>query len=88
MRREPHVRICERLGVKFPGPTRRWGNPVPYRDMYCMNKNYVVFPHAKGGISVFLQDDISRGKTLSQGIRRRGGSGLTTPLIFTGPHLV
>ena len=19
-----HVRICERLGVKFPGPTRRW----------------------------------------------------------------
>jgi hypothetical protein len=27
MRRESHVRICERLGVKFPGPTRlttRW----------------------------------------------------------------
>ena len=23
MRRESHVRICERLGVKFPGPTRR-----------------------------------------------------------------
>ena len=22
MRRESHVRICERLGVKFPGPTR------------------------------------------------------------------
>src|SRR5271166_3766996 len=24
MRRESHVRICERLGVRFPGPTRRW----------------------------------------------------------------
>src|SRR5271157_2255232 len=23
MRRESHVRICERLGVRFPGPTRR-----------------------------------------------------------------
>src|SRR5271166_1305809 len=23
MRRESHVRICERLGVKVPGPTRR-----------------------------------------------------------------
>jgi putative ATP-dependent endonuclease of OLD family len=23
MRREPHVRSCERLGVKFPGPTRQ-----------------------------------------------------------------
>jgi hypothetical protein len=23
MRRESHVRICERLGAKFPGPTRR-----------------------------------------------------------------
>jgi hypothetical protein len=40
-----------------------------------MNKTYVVFPHAKGGISVFLQDDISRGNTLTQGIRKRGGSG-------------
>src|SRR5208282_4241132 len=25
MRRESHVRICERLGVKFPGSTRRLG---------------------------------------------------------------
>ena len=25
MRREFHVRICERLGVKFPGPTRQIG---------------------------------------------------------------
>jgi hypothetical protein len=24
MNREVHVRICERLGVKFPGPTRRY----------------------------------------------------------------
>src|SRR5271157_1408973 len=27
MRRESHVRICERLGVRFPGPTRRPGLP-------------------------------------------------------------
>ena len=32
MRREFHVRICEGLGVKFPGPTRRTGNGYPYRD--------------------------------------------------------
>jgi hypothetical protein len=25
MNREVHVRICERLGVKFPGPTRQEG---------------------------------------------------------------
>ena len=24
MNREVHVRFCERLGVKFPGPTRPW----------------------------------------------------------------
>ena len=24
MSREAYVRFCERLGVKFPGPTRRW----------------------------------------------------------------
>src|SRR5215472_16398980 len=24
IRREAYVRICERLGVKFPGATRRW----------------------------------------------------------------
>ena len=24
MRRESHVRICERLGVRLPGPTRHW----------------------------------------------------------------
>jgi|GEM_PF-4501174 hypothetical protein len=26
MNREVHVRICERLGVQFPGPTRPSGN--------------------------------------------------------------
>ena len=46
-----------------------------------MNKTYVVFPHAKGGISVFLQDDISRGNTLTQGIRKRGGSGDTFEVL-------
>jgi hypothetical protein len=28
MSREAHVRICEGLGVKFPGPTRPSGNVV------------------------------------------------------------
>jgi hypothetical protein len=30
--REAQARICERLGVKFPGPTRRWetGRPVAF----------------------------------------------------------
>ncbi len=35
MMREYHVRFCERLGVKFPGPTRhkatRWGTPSHVR---------------------------------------------------------
>jgi len=34
MNREIHVRICERLGVQFPGPTRRRrGDPSPYADL-------------------------------------------------------
>ena len=33
MNREIHVRICERLGVQFPGPTRRSaGDRGPYAD--------------------------------------------------------
>ena len=34
MNREIHVRICERLGVQFPGPTRRSADDcVPYADL-------------------------------------------------------
>jgi|SRR5215469_5866332 len=29
MNREVHVRICGRLGVKFPGPTRQLPGPTP-----------------------------------------------------------
>jgi hypothetical protein len=33
MNREIHVRLCERLGAKFPGPTRRRvGDHSPYAD--------------------------------------------------------
>jgi len=33
MNREIHVRLCERLGAKFPGPTRRSaGDRRPYAD--------------------------------------------------------
>ncbi len=33
MNREIHVRLCERLGAKFPGPTRRSaGYRRPYAD--------------------------------------------------------
>lgn len=46
-----------------------------------MNKNYVAFPHVKGGISVFLQDDIPHDNTLTQGIRKRGGSGDTFEVL-------
>ena len=37
MNREVHVRICERLGVKFPGPTRRVsrGSPVQTAMRNC-----------------------------------------------------
>ena len=31
--REAHARFCERLGVKFPGPTRRlWWRPTRSRN--------------------------------------------------------
>jgi hypothetical protein len=35
MNREVHVRICERLGVKCPGPTRRWRKltEISYRPL-------------------------------------------------------
>jgi hypothetical protein len=36
MNREVHVRICERLGVKFPGPTR---HSLPIGDLGGMSAN-------------------------------------------------
>src|ERR1700687_5745356 len=37
MTRECQVRICERLGVKFPGPTRpkRRNKPILFGAVYC-----------------------------------------------------
>jgi hypothetical protein len=39
--REYHVRICERLGVKFPGPTRQ-GLPLRSRRRHgrCASNSY------------------------------------------------
>jgi hypothetical protein len=34
MNREVHVRICERLGVKFPGPTRQKRRVRPLLPVY------------------------------------------------------
>src|ERR1700730_5235763 len=39
MNREIHVRICGRLGVKFPGPTRRPAQSRPYE----LTREYKVF---------------------------------------------
>ncbi|HET6179932.1 MAG TPA: hypothetical protein VFE61_23625, partial [Candidatus Sulfotelmatobacter sp.] len=37
MNREIHVRLCERLGAKFPGPTRRSaGDRRPYADQVAL----------------------------------------------------
>ena len=39
MNREIHVRICERLGVQFPGPTRRSaGDRGPYADQIAITQ--------------------------------------------------
>src|SRR6516165_8757960 len=43
MTRECQVRICERLGVKFPGPTRRLLSYGPsFPDMYRRAAGYVA----------------------------------------------
>ena len=40
MNREVHVRICGRLGVKFPGPTRRTGQTgVPAAIANCRGED-------------------------------------------------
>jgi hypothetical protein len=39
MNREIHVRLCERLGAKFPGPTRRSaGDRGPYADQIPLSQ--------------------------------------------------
>src|SRR6516164_48038 len=38
MNREVQVRICERLGVKFPGPTRQGGLPHPRRICWSIDR--------------------------------------------------
>jgi hypothetical protein len=43
MNREVHVRICERLGVGFPGPTRQWGQPPEKKATLCVFKLSMVF---------------------------------------------
>jgi hypothetical protein len=42
MRRESHVRICERLGVKFPGPTRHGDVSSIDRDPWLQPSHSVV----------------------------------------------
>src|SRR5439155_26875427 len=47
MNREIHVRLCERLGVKFPGPTRRRaGDRSPYAD-YIRRRKFANPPTSK-----------------------------------------
>ena len=39
MNREVHVRICERLGVKFPGPTRHvWTVPAVQENLTIISE--------------------------------------------------
>ena len=46
MNREIHVRICERLGVQFPGPTRRRaGDRSPYADRRMNSSNWAPLCH-------------------------------------------
>jgi len=43
MNREIHVRLCERLGAKFPGPTRRRrGDSPPYADRSSGGSDSIV----------------------------------------------
>ena len=43
MNREIHVRLCERLGAKFPGPTRRRrGDPSPYADLHAAKSQIIL----------------------------------------------
>jgi hypothetical protein len=57
MRRESHVRICERLGVKFPGPTRH-----PRKIEEAIEIMRAVGREICGGIDVGVDLDWSTGK--------------------------
>jgi hypothetical protein len=47
--REAYVRICERLGVKLPGATRRFGRPPPLcRSNGVIGLNPVLIALRKG----------------------------------------
>ena len=65
MRRESHVRICERLGVKFPGPTQQRDvsptTPAPRArsKMLAVRVNADAFPAQSQAVVVPAANDRS-----------------------------
>jgi hypothetical protein len=56
--REAYVRFCERLGVKFPGPTRRRVSSV------LQLRDWKVYVNLQSGLGA-LQTSVERGAALS-----------------------
>jgi hypothetical protein len=70
MNREIHVRLCERLGAKFPGPTRRSaGDRRPYA-------NQINFTHLLRGKSCIPR---ATGTLFPRFANRRRERGLNDP---------
>ena len=56
-----HARFCERLGVQFPGPTRRLrGNSYPYRDQSTLSR--AGGPSRKTGNELLIYEDFNGGR--------------------------
>src|SRR5262252_2567112 len=58
-----HARICERLGVKIPGATRRcWVTGIPYRDQ-ALDCTQLLLPMRPGQAERRTHDDKQHGTT-------------------------
>jgi len=71
MNREVHVRICERLGVQFPGPTRqRWSKSSGHNPgQVCVRETRETKPADDASLRTIASSKpgawISSGKSLS-----------------------
>jgi hypothetical protein len=83
MNREIHARICERLGVKFPGATRQRGEtPRAYSPQHLRGQSSRAGTHA--GLATGLDRETSATEGERRQKRDREGLGTQVPGVSTG----